>query len=51
MLSARLGPRTTTWTRGANPERKTAACPAELPPPTIAISPSVHNCASMCVAL
>jgi len=51
MLAARLGPRTTTCTRDAIPERKTAACPAELPPPRSRSPLPCTTCASMCVAL
>ncbi len=41
---------TRTWTLDAVWERNTAACPAELPPPTTITSSLTHNCASMKVA-
>lgn len=51
MLSAKPGPRTRTWTRLAVCARNTAACLAELPPPTTATSSPRQACASMWVAL
>ena len=50
MLSARPFERTSMWTRLAVWARKTAACPAELPPPTTIASSAPHSCASMKVA-
>ena len=51
MLSARPEPRTSTLTSALLCERKTAAWPAELPPPTMAISSPLHSWASTWVAL
>jgi hypothetical protein len=42
--------RTTMWTFWAVPARKTAAWPAELPPPTTITSSPPHSCASTKVA-
>src|SRR5258705_3190877 len=47
MLSARLGPRTSIQILAAKLRRKTAAWPAELPPPTRTISSFRHRRASM----
>src|SRR6266446_2064526 len=47
MLSARLSLRTSMVTLAANPERKTAAWPAEFPPPTSATCSCRHVRASI----
>ena len=46
MLAASPGPRIIMCTLAACAERNTAACPAELPPPTSTISQPVHILAS-----
>src|SRR5437762_2669895 len=46
MLAARPWPRTRMWTFDACCARNTAACPAELPPPTSATSAFAHIFAS-----
>src|SRR5207302_9590534 len=51
MISACPGARSSTFTSAELCGRKTVACPAELPPPTIAISSPLQSCASMWVAL
>ena len=50
MLAARDSPRTRTWTWDAARERKIAACPAELPPPTTTASSPSTSPASIAVA-
>ena len=47
MLLASPAERTNMCTREAVCERKTAACPAEFPPPTTATSSFPHSCDSM----
>src|SRR5262249_20276085 len=47
MLAARLGPRTSIHTFDACAERNTAACPAEVPPPTTTTSSPAHIFASI----
>ena len=46
MVVPRSSPRTTTYTRETRSARKTAACPAELPPPTMTTGPVPHTSAS-----
>ena len=50
MVAARPAPRTSTWTWRAVRDRNTAACPAELPPPTTITSADRQRLASIAVA-
>ena len=50
MCSPRSSSRTMSVTWVACADRKTAACPAELPPPTMATGSPAHSSASACDA-